>query len=63
MSDLSRTKGEGVPPIGTRMGTMTDEADLDQMVAAASVPNLASLYRKGKKKGLLKPQQEYGSST
>lgn len=63
MSDLSTMKGEGVPASGTRMGTVTDEDKLDQLVQQASVPNLAALVRKGKKQGLIQPQQEYGHTT
>lgn len=63
LSDLSTAKGEGVPQNGTKMRDVTDEEELDELVQKASVPNLASLYRKGKDKGLLKPQQEYGHTT
>lgn len=53
------TKGEGVPQDGTKM----DEQDLDDLVQRASTPSLASLFKRGKEKGLLKPQQEYGHTT
>lgn len=36
--------------------------DEDEMVERASVPNLASLFKAGKKKGLLKPTTVYGES-
>lgn len=36
-----------------------DESSLDQLVEAASVPNLASLFRRGKEAGLLKPVTGY----
>lgn len=39
------------------------EVDLDDMVRAASIPNLASLFRKGKDAGLIKPGKEYGEAT
>lgn len=34
----------------------------DRMVAAASVRSLADLYKAGKKRGLIKPTQEYGNT-
>lgn len=39
------------------------DARLDRMVAAASVPNLASLFQRGKDAGLLKPAVEYTASS
>jgi hypothetical protein len=42
------------------IGTKVDEADMDQMVQRASVPNLASLFKRGKEAGLIKPGTEYG---
>lgn len=35
------------------------EDELDDMVAAASVPTLAQLFRQGKQKGLIKPTNTY----
>jgi len=40
-----------------------DEANMDQMVQAASVPNLASLFQHAKDTGLIKPVLEYGSTS
>lgn len=37
-----------------------DEGSLDRMVEAASVPNLAALFQRGKDAGLLKPTTGYG---
>lgn len=36
-----------------------DESSLDQLVEAASVPNLAALFKRGKEAGLLKPVTGY----
>lgn len=52
------TKGQTSVENPTKM----DEASMDQMVQAASIPSLGTLFQRGKEKGLLKPQQEYGSS-
>lgn len=38
------------------------EQELDDLVAAGSVPNLATLFKRGKEAGLIKPGKEYGSS-
>lgn len=38
------------------------EATMDQLVQAASVPNLASLFQRGKEAGLLKPTTGYGEN-
>lgn len=38
------------------------DAMLDELVSRGSVPNLASLYKKGKESGLIKPGVEYGST-
>jgi len=35
---------------------------LDALVQQASTPNLASLLRKGKESGLIRPVQQYGDS-
>ena len=53
------TNGGEVSEVGTKM----DEQDMDELVRKASAPNLASLFRKGKDKGLIKAQQEYGHTT
>jgi hypothetical protein len=39
----------------------TDKVD-DDMIARASIPNLASLYKAGKAQGNIKPQQDYQAS-
>ena len=39
-----------------------DESSLDRMVEAASVPNLAALFKRGKEAGLLKPTTGYGEN-
>lgn len=36
------------------------EDTMDQLVQAASIPNLAALFQQGKDRGLLKPAQDYG---
>lgn len=36
---------------------------LDQMVQAASVPNLASLFKQAKARGVIVPGKEYGDKT
>ena len=35
---------------------------MDTLVQRASIPNLASLFRAGKKAGLIQPAKEYGNS-
>jgi hypothetical protein len=48
---------------GSKGGTVSvDDGSLDQMVEAASVPNLAALFQAGKKAGLLKPTTGYGEN-
>lgn len=42
--------------------TMSEDEKIDQLVSRASVPNLASLFRAGKKAGLIKPVQDYAGS-
>lgn len=37
-----------------------DDATLDIMVQAASIPNLAAMIRRGKQQGLLSPISGYG---
>ncbi len=39
-----------------------EDAILEALVVRASVPNLASLYKRGKEAGLIKPAQEYGTN-
>ena len=39
-----------------------DDDSLDQLVEAASVPNLAALFKRGKEAGLLKPTTGYGEN-
>lgn len=39
-----------------------EEAQLDEMIESTSTPNLASLFKKAKKKGLIKATQEYTSA-
>lgn len=45
---------------GGKLSVSTDT--MDDMIEEASVPDLATLYRRGKEKGLLKPQADYGQS-
>lgn len=41
---------------------VSDPADtLDSLVQQASIPNLASLFKQGKKAGLIQPGQEYSN--
>lgn len=47
------------PECGTTVLSDPDDI-LEGMIERASVPNLAALFKAGKDKGLLKPQQEYG---
>lgn len=49
--------------VATASVSTTDDDDLDTLVAKASRPNLASLFKAGKEKGLIKPTQEYGHTT
>ena len=64
MTGDTTTRGGKVSGSGTKMGGVdNDEDDLDQLVQKASIPNLASLFRKGKEKGLIQAQQEYGHTT
>lgn len=52
-------KGQTDADLTTKM----DETSMDQMVQAASIPSLGTLFKRGKERGLLKPQQEYGHTT
>ena len=38
------------------------DARLDELVESASVPNLATLFKRGKDAGLLKPTTGYGEN-
>ena len=51
-TDISSSTGEGV----------SQDTKMDEMIERASIPNLASLFKKGKDSGLLKPQQDYASN-
>lgn len=44
---------------GTEIVSVPDDK-MDALVSAASIPNLASLFRAGKDKGLIKPTSVYG---
>ena len=39
------------------------DAMMDAMIKKASVPNLAALFKAGKQRGLIQPQQEYGNAS
>jgi hypothetical protein len=47
---------------GTTIVSEVDET-MDALVQQASIPNLASLFRQGKQRGLIKPVTEYGGQT
>jgi len=47
---------------GTQIVSVADDT-MDAMVQAASIPNLASLFKAGKKRGLIKPTSAYGEAT
>lgn len=54
-------------PIGTEggvsvPGTTMSEADLDQLVEAATAPTLAEMFRRGKRTGLIQPTSVYGEA-
>lgn len=51
--------GQAAPP-WTPPKLSVDDATLDSMIQAASIPNLAVLIRRGKEQGLLKPITGYG---
>lgn len=41
--------------------TLSDPNDkIEELVYAASIPNLATLFQRGKDAGLIKPSGEYG---
>lgn len=47
----------------TEGGIVSDPDDtMDQMIQRASVPNLATLFQRGKDAGLLKPTTNYGEN-
>jgi len=52
-------RGAEVSEPGT---TITSEDELDHLVQRASVPSLASLFKAGKEKGLIKPTTGYGGA-
>lgn len=52
--------GEIVGSTCTSCGMSVVDASLDSMVQAASVPNLASLFRRAKDAGVLGPVSNYG---
>lgn len=57
------TTGEGkVSEATTRIQKVDNTDDLDNLVERASVPNLASLFKRGKEKGLIKATTNYGES-
>lgn len=46
-----------------RGGEVSDlDTKMDTLVEAASIPNLAALFQKGKDAGLIKPGVEYGGN-
>lgn len=48
----------------TTGGGVSAETDtLDALVEKASVPDLATLFKRGKEAGLIVPSKEYGGST
>lgn len=43
---------------------MSESEDrVEEMIEKASVPNLASLFKQGKARGLIKPTEEYTAAT
>ena len=56
MTERTTASGGKVSEVGTNMEVS------DEMMERASVPNLASLFQRGKEAGLIKPGKEYGSS-
>lgn len=49
------------PECGTTIVSDVDDK-IDALVEGASIPNLASLFKQGKKRGLIKPAREYGQT-
>jgi len=49
------------PECGTTIVSVVDDT-MDSLVESASVPNLAALFKQGKKRGLIKAQQDYGQT-
>lgn len=47
------------PECGHQIVSVVDDT-MDQLIEAASIPNLASLFRQGKKRGLITPMKDYG---
>lgn len=63
MTGDTTTRGGKVSDPGTKMEGMDNEDELDQLVQRASVPSLASLFKKGKEAGLIQPGKEYGHTS
>lgn len=67
MSDDSDDLFKVLPPLSkvdSQTSTTTEryslsEAELDKMVASASIPNLAALMKQGLDSGLISPQPKY----
>lgn len=67
MPDDSDDLFKVLPPLSevySQMSTTTErfslsEAELDKMVADASIPNLAALMKQGLDSGLISPQPKY----
>lgn len=59
MTGQTTPEGGKVSEVDTKM---EDTDALDDMVRRASVPNLASLFKRGKESGLIKPSSEYGGT-
>lgn len=47
-------------PVGDTAEVSDPDGMMDTLVQEASIPNLAALFKAGKDKGLIQPQQEYG---
>lgn len=62
MKDCPNCKLETNEDVCPECGHVLSEVDdtMDQMIAAASIPNLASLFKQGKKRGLIQPVHDYG---
>lgn len=50
------------PECGHQIVSVADDT-MDSLVEAASIPNLAALFRQGKKRGLITPMKDYGQTT
>lgn len=51
------------PIVSEVSGTLSEDELEEQLVAAASMPNLATLFGQAQDQGLIKPGFEYGGST